>query len=169
MMAVLPLPAIPARSNVFVDANILVYALTRQSAQCQNFIQRCSQEELFGVCSFSVLAEATHRFMLAEAQAKGFIPLGKGASTLNAHFESIGQLIEYWENVLRILDLNLLMLTISEEISRQAQVERRASCLLTNDSLVVSCMRDLGITALATHDGAFDRVAGLQVFAPEDI
>ena len=168
-MATLPLPGIPAQSNVFIDANILVYALTGQSLQCRLFIERCSREELFGICSFAVLAEATHRFMIAEAQAKGFIPPEKGAAAIKRNFQVIGQLVDYWQNTLRILNLNLLMLAISEESTRQAQIERQASFLLTNDSLIVSCMRDLGITTLASHDGDFDRVAGLQVFAPDDI
>jgi predicted nucleic acid-binding protein len=163
------LPDIPAGSNVFVDANVLVYGLTGQSQQCRNFLERCSREELFGISSFSVLAETTHRFMVAEAQAKGFIAAQRGASALKSAFLSIGQLVDYWQNTLRILNLNLLMVTISETVSRQAQIERDASYLLTNDSLIVSCMRDLGVNMLASRDSDFDRVLGLQVFAPNDL
>ena len=33
----------------------------------------CSREEVFGVCLYETLNEATHRFMLAEAMAKRLI------------------------------------------------------------------------------------------------
>ena len=38
--------------------------------------------------------------------------------------------------------------------------------LLSNDALVVSVMRDRGLSALASHDPDFDRVPGLTRYAP---
>jgi predicted nucleic acid-binding protein len=106
-MPVRPLSLVPDRSNVFVDANIFVYGLNGQSAQCRHFLERCSREELTGITLFETVNEATHRFMLAEAAAKGLIPQ-TSAGHLRKRFKSIAGLIDYWRETGRILNLNLL-------------------------------------------------------------
>ena len=58
---------------------------------------------------------------------------------------------------------------MNEAILRGAQLERQAANLLTNDSLIVSSMREHGLTFLATNDADFERVAGITVFKPQDL
>lgn len=58
---------------------------------------------------------------------------------------------------------------MDETILRGAQKERQAASLLTNDSLIVACMRVHGISLLATNDSDFERVAGITVFKPKDL
>jgi len=41
--------------------------------------------------------------------------------------------------------------------------------LLTNDSFVVACMREQGLTQLATANGDFDRVGGIAIYKPTDL
>ena len=67
------------------------------------------------------------------------------------------------------LSTNLLFLPVSEVIVRGANVERVAAGLLTNDSMVVSCMREYGLSLLATNDADFERVAGVTVFKPTEL
>jgi predicted nucleic acid-binding protein len=55
-----------------------------------------------------------------------------------------------------------------EVLSTSAEV-RRQTGLLTNDSLVVASMRPLGLSRLATSDRAFERVAGIELYAPDDL
>jgi predicted nucleic acid-binding protein len=50
-------------------------------------------------------------------------------------------------------------------VSRAADLST-AHRLLTNDALVVAVMLDNSLTALASHDGDFDRVPGLTRYAP---
>jgi predicted nucleic acid-binding protein len=71
-MAVAPLPNLPDRTFVCIDANIFVYALTGQSAQCRQLIERCVREEVTGVVLFETVNEVAHRFMIAEAE--GVVP-----------------------------------------------------------------------------------------------
>jgi predicted nucleic acid-binding protein len=40
---------------------------------------------------------------------------------------------------------------------------------MTNDSLTVALMRQVGVTAVATYDADLGRIAGLRVYQPEDI
>jgi predicted nucleic acid-binding protein len=71
---------IPNGTDVFIDANVLIYGLVGKSAECKNLLERCSREEVFGLCLYETANEATHRFMLAEAKAKGLVsnqPFGR--------------------------------------------------------------------------------------------
>jgi predicted nucleic acid-binding protein len=119
---------------------------------------------------FEVVHEATHVFMRGEAIAKGlFSADGKVVSYLAKNPEQVKLLIEYWENVQRLLALNILILEMEKDIVLGAQSERTSAGLLTNDSLIVAAMREYGVTRIATNDKQFETVAGIFVFAPNDI
>jgi predicted nucleic acid-binding protein len=163
-----PLTRIPAGSDIFIDANIFVYGLSKASTQCLGLLERCSREEVTGISLFEIVNEATHRFMLAEASAKGLIAR-LSASSLRQRFSAIPPLVEYWRETERILALNLLLFSTDEQIVRSAQSERQAAGLLTNDSMIMSCMREYGIPYLATADGDFERGSGITVFGPDDL
>jgi len=159
---------IPSGTDLFIDANILVYGLAGQSTECRDLLLRCSREEVFGVCLYETVNEATHRFMLAEAMAKRLIP-AEAARELRTRPGAVRALNDYWQNTQRVLALNLLFLELDEEILRAGFTERQAAGLLTNDSMIVSLMRLLGVPNLASADADFDRVAGITVFGPSDL
>jgi predicted nucleic acid-binding protein len=167
-MPVQSLPTLPAASLVFIDANIFIYGLSGQSAQCRQLLERCLREEVTGLALFETVNEVTHRLMVAEALAKGLIPLG-GTRALRQNLRIIPSLTDYWRNTERVLALNLVLMPADEAIVRGAQAERQAAALLTNDSMIVSCMREYGLSFLASNDADFERVAGLTVFKPNDL
>ena len=168
-MAVQPLEQLPVGSNVFIDANVFVYGLSGHSPQCKSLLEKCSREEVTGVSLFEIVNEATHRFMLAEAVSKGFIQK-ESVGDLRKHSRAIiPTLTDYWLRTEMILNLNLLLLPTDDSILRNAQRERQQAGLLTNDSMIVSCMRIYGITSLATRDKDFHRVNGIVVFQPVDV
>ena len=164
-----PLPAVPAGSHVFIDANIFVYGLNGGSLQCRQFLQRCVTEELTGISLFEIVNEATHQFMLGEARAKGLIPRDGKPHHLKQNWRIIPGLVNYWRETERILALNLLLFSTHDDLVRNAQLERSSASLMTNDSMIVSCMRELGIQYLATRDSDFDRANGIAVFGPDDV
>jgi predicted nucleic acid-binding protein len=163
-----PLPQLPPGSNVFIDANIFVYGLNGVSAQCKLFLERCSREEVTGITLFEIVNEATHQFMLAEAKQKGLIS-SPSPRELRTKFRAIAALTKYWTQTERILALNLLFLASEESLLRSAQAERTKYCLLTNDSMIVACMRSYGVSCVATSDKDFRRVQGIAVYSPNDL
>ncbi|MGA3024474.1 MAG: PIN domain-containing protein [Bryobacteraceae bacterium] len=163
-----PLLSVPDGSDVFIDANIFIYGLTHQSPQCLHLLERCSREEVTGISLFEIVNEATHRFMLAEATSKGVITKG-GAAALRQQFSEISHLIDYWHNTERLLALNLLFFSTDERIVRNAQPERQSASVLTNDSMILSWMREYGLQRIATGDHDFERASGITVFGPDDI
>lgn len=159
---------VPFGSDIFIDANIFIYGLTSQSPQCVRLLERCSREEVTGVSLFEMVNEATHKFMLAEAVVKGVIATPSAAALRRKHSE-IPLLIDYWHETARILALNLLFFSTDEQIVRSAQTERQSAGLLTNDSMILSWMREYGIRYIATADKDFERANGITVFGPDDI
>jgi len=164
-----PLPNVPAGSDIFIDANIFIYGLNNTSPQCRSLLERCSREEVTGISLFEIVNEATHKFMLAEAKQKGLIPSPGYAAQLRNNCQAIPTLIDYWRETERILALNLLFFSTDEQIVRGAYPERQQAQVLTNDSMILSWMREFGIQHLATSDKDFDRASGITVFAPDDL
>ena len=168
-MAVESLPSVPNASDIFIDANIFIYGLSGQSAQCRRLLERCSREEVIGITLFEIVNEATHQFMMAEAKSKGLIQHSANAKELRQKYSIIPGLIDYWHDTERILSLNLLFIGSNDSLLQQAQAERQNACLLTNDSMIVSCMREYGIRYLATRDTDFERVRDITIFRPDDL
>ena len=162
------LDRVPTQSDVLIDANIFVYGLTAKSPQCQAFLARCSREELTGIALFESVNNATHLFMKGEALEKGLCK-GKPLEYLKANPNQVKLLTDYWTNTERLLALNLLFLPVELSIVTGAQPERKASGLLTNDSIIVAAMRGYGVSLIATNDRQFDTVPGITVFSPTDI
>ena len=167
-MAVLALPDLPGQSFIFIDANVFIYGFSGQSNQCQLFLGRCLREEVTGITLFETVNEVTHRLMVAEALSRRLITRD-AAKRLREDPGLVQRLTDYWTDIERLLSLNLLFVPVNEPILRGGQAERQASGLLTNDSLIVSCMREYGVFNLATNDADFERVAGITVFKPNDL
>lgn len=163
-----PLPELPPDSDIFIDANIFIYALSGVSAQCRQFLERCSREEVTGITLLEIVNEATHRLMLAEAKSKGLIKT-ESARELRSKSGVISSLADYWSDTQRILALNLLFLATDEGLVKSANIERTSSGLLTNDSMIVSCMRSYGVSCIATSDRDFERVEGIAIYRPDDL
>ncbi len=58
------LPEIPSGSDVFLDANVVVYALCGDSDECVDLLRRCASEEVYGVVTVDVINDVTHKLML---------------------------------------------------------------------------------------------------------
>jgi predicted nucleic acid-binding protein len=97
---------LPALSFIFLDSNVLIYGLTGVSQQCTDLLDRCQREELTGVTLYETINEVTHRLMVAEARSKGVITSG-GARALRRNFRRIPTLRDYWNDTVRLLNLNL--------------------------------------------------------------
>ncbi len=162
------LSELPSGGRAFLDANVLIYGLSGASIECQHLLDRCSREEVAGICLFETLNEATHKLMLGEARTRGFIK-SESAAQLRRHFGAVRRLNDYWPNIERLFTLNMLLLPLDELILHGAHRERLAARLLTNDSMIVACMRRYGIPFLATSDRDFERVDGITIYRPGDL
>lgn len=155
--------------RVFIDANIFIYHFGGQSAQCKAFLERCARRELLGYTSTPILAEILHRLMVAEAIQRGLVTAKTAVKKLKEKPELVKQLTKYNEDVNKIGQMNLAILSLTPEVLIKSEAVRKGEGLLTNDSFVVVFMQDSGLTKLATTDSDFERVSGLEVYKPTDL
>ena len=155
--------------NVFIDANIFIYHFGGRSAHCRAFLERCARSQLTGYTSTHILAEVLHRLMVAEAVQRGLVNPKTAVKKLKEKPDLIKQLTRYNADVNKARQMNIVILSLTPEAISASEEVRANHGLLTNDSLVAATMSDHGLTKLATTDGDFERISGIEVYKPNDI
>ncbi len=87
---------LPAGTTVFVDANILLFALTNHpvhGAACETFLDRVENQEITAVTSTHALGEVVHRIMTIEACDRFGWPVQGIANRLRRHPAEVQQLV----------------------------------------------------------------------------
>ena len=163
------LAEVRAGDTVFIDANIFIYHFGGRSAECRAFLERCARREVQGYTSTLVLAEVLHRLMVAEAITKGLVTAKTAVRKLGETPGLVKQLTQYQDDVNTIFQMNITILTLTSEVVQSSAEVRRSVGLLTNDSLLVACMRTYALTKLATANGDFDHVGELEIHKPTDL
>ena len=156
-------------ATIFIDANILIYAIERRSPQCRLLLERCDSEAVYAFSSILALGELCHRRMINEAKEAGLITGSNPARILGEKRSSIPQLSAYADNVRDLLDSSINFEPVHSQDFYVALELQRQHGLLTNDSLNLAVAKRLGIQGIATADKGFDNVQGLIVYKPEDI
>jgi predicted nucleic acid-binding protein len=86
---------IPSGTEVFLDANTLIYHFTAEpsmGAACTRLIERIEQGDLRGHTSAAVLSDAAHRMMTIEAMNRNGWPISGLAARLQKHHAEIATL-----------------------------------------------------------------------------
>ena len=167
-MGAVKLAKVPAGVRILVDANILLYALARQSEQCRAFLGRCASGEVEGWVTTTVVAEVGHRRMMMEAQAAGLVR-AHPAKELGRKPEAVRKLTVSAEEVRALLGGGLRVEPVLPGDFLPALELQQSHGLLTNDSLNLAAARRLGLKNVATADPQFDRIPGLSLYRPEDV
>ncbi len=160
---------IPAGSAVFVDANTFVYYFEPHPTlgpPCAQLFQRIENNEIQGFTSAAILSDVVHRVMTLEAVNLFSRPLTGMAGWLKQHPAQVQQLSRHRLAVDDISLMGIVVLPVTGPLVSLAADVSRQFGLLTDDALVVSVMRNHGLTLLASHDADFDRLPGLTRYAP---
>jgi predicted nucleic acid-binding protein len=83
--------------------------------------------------------------------------------------EIIKVLQAYNQSIRYIPRLHIRIRTITFAVVRASEAIRVQAGLMTNDSVTVALMHQLGLTAIATADADFNNVSDLRVYQPDDI
>lgn len=156
-------------SKVFIDANIFVYHFSKGSGfnkSCREFLSRIETSEIHGITSVAVIQEAVHRLMMVEASAMFDIETRNLPKYLKQHPDVVKQLTEHLVVPNKILALNIEIIQITPRIIEESQNIKKKYGFLSNDSLTLKIMEDLGITILASNDLDFNRVEWLNLYLP---
>ncbi|MDP2302480.1 MAG: type II toxin-antitoxin system VapC family toxin [Ignavibacteria bacterium] len=160
---------IPAEQPVIIDANIFIYANQKASAQCVKLLERCANNEVFGILPSHILAEVMHVLMLAEAKDIGIIKGSNPARQLTENPQKVKSLNRYESLVRDLLAIGLQLEPLQREDFITAMSLQRQYGLLTNDALFMAIATRLRVTAIVSADAVFGNVQGIIHYSPDDI
>jgi predicted nucleic acid-binding protein len=161
--------SIPQRSQVFIDANVLVYHATadpKYGPACKQLLERIARQEINGFTSAHVLADVAHRIMTIEAMAQSNWPAKGIAQRLRNNPAEVQKLTRFRQAVDEVPQTGITVLPIDFGLVRNAATVSQSYGLLTGDSLIVAAMQLHGISHLASSDADFDRVPGIARYGP---
>ena len=160
---------IPAEQPVIIDANIFIYANQKASAQCVKLLERCANNEVFGILPSHILAEVMHVLMLAEAKDIGIIKGSNPARQLTENPQKVKSLNRYESLIRDLLAIGLQLEPLIREDFITAMSLQRQYGLLTNDALFLAVATRLRITAIVSADSVFKNVQGIIHYSPDDL
>lgn len=154
---------------VVVDANIILYAIRHESLQCESFLRRCAEREVYGILPAHVVAEVMHRLMVAEARENGWIGGANPVKQLSEKPDRVRLLVRYEDAVKSLLAMGLRFESLLKEDVVTALGVQREFGLMTNDSLLIAVSKRLGTEAVASADRSFASVRGVILYSPDDL
>ena len=160
---------LPDGEVIFLDANIFVYHFLGLSQQCKELLKRCRDGRLQGTTASFIVAETVHRLMVAEAVEQQLVTSKNALKKLRERPEIVQQLSKHAESVPTIRAMNIETAALTLATVEASAGVRKQYGLLTNDSILVAVMKELGLTRLATLDKDFTRIAEFVVYKPTDV
>lgn len=154
---------------VFIDANIFVYAFApdpQLGPACRDLLKSIELAQLQGFTSAAVLSNVAHRLMTLEACGMFGWPYAGIAARMQRHPEDLKRLHKFREAIEVILSIGVHVLPVTENLVKAGASLSQQHGLMSNDSLIVAAMNESRLINLASHDGDFDSVPGIQRFAP---
>jgi predicted nucleic acid-binding protein len=160
---------LPDGSPVFIDANTFVYRYGTDpllSGPCTRLIERAERGDVTAFTTTQVLGDVAHRLMISEAAVVASRSSVGMLRYLKAHPNFVQQLTQFRQSVEDLMKGPLQILSIAPAQVSAAMAASQQHGLLHNDALIVAVMQAHSLTNLASHDADFDRVPGLNRFAP---
>ncbi|MFZ1321180.1 MAG: type II toxin-antitoxin system VapC family toxin [Ignavibacteria bacterium] len=155
--------------SIIIDANIIIYAIQKESEQCKNLLLKCAEEEINGILPVHILAEVMHILMISEARDNGWITGSNPAKQLSEKPDRVRQLLRY-ENLMKdLMSINLNIISLKQEDFLTTMRIQREFGLLTNDALLVAVSERLRVQGIASADKRFGLVSGKILYSPDDI
>ena len=160
--------SLAAGTAIFIDSTVFIYHFTGKSEACTRLLERCELGELKGSTSVTVLAEVSHRLMMVEAVSRGLVTPGNLVRKLREKPEVVADLSLYQQQVDRIPLMGIEIAPVDLRVWLESASYRRQHGLMTNDSVVAASAASVGASRLASNDGDFEHVDGLDVFVPKN-
>lgn len=160
---------ISSHSKVFLDTNILLYAVTdhpRFGQWCNTLLDRIHRADVAGYVSAVVLNEFIHKLIIGEVAQKTGLKPGQVIQYLKRKPEALEELEAY-----AIVDevdtrYDLIILEVTADIFRMARRLMQAYRLMSNDALHLAVMQKSNLQNLVTNDSDFDGIEGVHVWKP---
>lgn len=161
---------VPSGVTIFLDTNVMVFHFSQQhplSADCTALLEQAAKGEVQAITSTVVVAETLHRMMVVEAvEKRAFATAREAVEYLQNHPEFVKTLKKHLAVPSDLARMRVDIKPIDHVDLHGSKGFRRDYGFMTNDSLVLAVMKRHKVIHLATNDRDFDRVPGIQVWAP---
>jgi predicted nucleic acid-binding protein len=163
------MPSIPTGRRVFLDTNVLLYAVTEHPGYgkwADVLLDRIRNNRVEGVISVIVLNELLHQLVIGEVSQREELHPSQAIRHIKVHPDVLTDLAAY--EVVEDVEKNyrLQVVGVDAETFAIARALMREHQLLSNDALHLAVMQIEGITDLVTNDRDFNRVVGIKVWRP---
>lgn len=161
---------IPNGSRVFLDTNVLIYAISehpRFGLWSDELLSRIQLKEVQGYVSLIVLNELTHKLIIGEVAQKVGLKPSQVVRYLKEHHEVLAALDAY-EMISEIeSNYGLVILGLTLQTMKLARNLMQAHQLLSNDALHLATMQEANIQDIATNDADFETIESITVWKPK--
>ncbi len=160
---------IKAGSKVFIDANIFVYHFSKGSEfnkSCTDFLYRVETSQIHGFTSTGTVMETSHRLMMVEASSALDVENRNLPKYLKQHPDIVKQLTKHLTVPQKISELNIEVVQTTLRMIEESQQMKAKYGFLSNDSLTLKIMENIGIDCLASNDSDFKCVKWLKLYLP---
>ncbi len=160
---------IESGAKVFIDANIFVYHFSKGSEfnkSCTDFLYRVETSQIHGFTSAGIIMEASHRLMMVEASSVLDVEIKNLPKYLKQHPDVVKQLTKHLTVPNKIAGLNIEIVQITQKVIDASQLNKTKYGFLSNDSLTLKIMEDMGLANIASNDSDFKRVDWLKLYLP---
>lgn len=161
---------LPKGSRVFVDANVLTYALSTVEplhSQAVSLIERSARQEIALFTAATQAANVIHRTMIVEAKSVLQVPSSKIIAYLKAHPDTVKRLTRYRQIPGELSRARVRILDVTYREIHASKQYRDDYGLLTDDSIMLAVMQRHNLVDLATNDEDFKRIPGLRLWMPD--
>jgi predicted nucleic acid-binding protein len=150
---------IPNGSQVFIDANTLVYHATADAtygAACKQLLERIARRAIEGFTSAHALGDVAHRVMTVEAITQFGWPAKGIGQRLRKHPADVQKLTRFRQAVEEVAQIGIQVLPIEGPLVSPATLLSQPYGLLTGDALIIAVMQQHHLTNIATLFRRFD-------------
>lgn len=164
------LDQLPPASDIFIDSNIFLYDILgypRFRATCMAFLEKIEARSYQASTSSQVLNEVVHKLILAEVSK--IYQLRSKTDTvkfLKERPDALTSLSQVWKDYAKMRMYPLVIYGIDAATMDLAVELSNKHGLLISDATHIAVMKAKGIANIATNDGDFKRIDGIDVYKP---
>ena len=157
-------------TTVFVDANILLYAISghwKFGNSSKWLLEAINDGEYNGIISVLVCNEVFHRSLIAEIVERECISPQSVLRCLKKDPGLVRESTKAWAAIEKIKQINHMMIVgIDESIFELALKYSKKYGLISNDAFHLAIIKQESVSTMASNDKDFDGVEWLQIWRP---
>jgi predicted nucleic acid-binding protein len=160
---------IASGTQLFLDANTFVYHIVSGPTlqmPCENLLERITQDDIAGFTCSDVLSDVAHRLMTYEAADLYGWPMPGIVYKLQQQPDKVKSLAKFRQAIEDIPKFGVQVLAVEVAHVVAAAALSQQHGLLSGDALIAAVMQANNLTNIASNDADFDRVPGINRYAP---